>query len=437
MNPLASQLNEIIVKANPHILEMLSDVGKNLFFPKGILAQSAEAKEKAHRLNATIGIAKEAGRPMVLQSVMDSIYGMEPEESLTYAPSYGLPELRAKWRDALYGKNSSLAGKTISLPVVANGITHSISLVADIWIDPEDVVLLPDMMWGNYNMILSVRKKAVIRQYRLFTKEGGYDVDALAASLAAEAQKRDKIIVLLNFPHNPTGYTVTEKEADRIADVLTGIAESGTNVIAVCDDAYFGLVYEEGILKESIFSRLIDRHERLLAIKLDGATKENYVWGLRVGFVTYGCPAGNDPALFYDALERKTAGCVRGNISNCSHLSQTIVLKSLLDPAYHAQKQEKFDLMSRRAKAVKAVLADDKYDPAWDVYPFNSGYFMCIRLKTVNAEKLRVHLLDKYGIGLISLGDTDLRVAFSCLEESDIRELFDTVLSGVKDLEKA
>lgn len=437
MNPLASQLNEIIEKVNPHVLEMLSDVGKNLFFPKGILAQSAEAKEKAHRLNATIGIAKEAGRPMVLQSVMDSISGMEPEESLTYAPSYGLPELRAKWRDAMYGKNPSLAGKTISLPVSANGITHSISLVADIWIDPEDVVLLPDMMWGNYNMILSVRKKAVIRQYRLFTKEGGYDVDALAASLAAEAQKRDKIIVLLNFPHNPTGYTVTEKEADRIADVLTRVAQSGTNVIAVCDDAYFGLVYEEGILKESIFSRLIDRHERLLAIKLDGATKENYVWGLRVGFVTYGCPAGNDPALFYDALERKTAGCVRGNISNCSHLSQTIVLKSLLDPSYHAQKQEKFDLMSRRARALKTVLADDKYNPAWDVYPFNSGYFMCIRLKTVNAEKLRVHLLDKYGIGLISLGDTDLRVAFSCLEESDIRELFDSVLAGVKDLEKA
>ncbi|MFO8112220.1 MAG: aminotransferase class I/II-fold pyridoxal phosphate-dependent enzyme [Desulfosalsimonadaceae bacterium] len=436
MNPLASQLNEIIENANPHILEMLSDVGKNLFFPKGILSQSAEAKEKAHRLNATIGIAKEAGRPMVLQSVMDSISGMEPEESLTYAPSYGLPELRAKWRDAMYGKNPSLDGKTISLPVAANGITHAISLVGDIWVDPEDVILLPDMMWGNYNMILSVRRKAVIRQYRLFTEDGGYDVDALAESLKREAQNRDKIIVLLNFPHNPTGYTVTEEEADRIAGVLTSVAENGTNVIVVCDDAYFGLVYDDGILKESIFSRLTDRHERLLAIKLDGATKENYVWGLRVGFITYGCPAGKDPALFYDALERKTAGCVRGNISNCSHLSQTIVLRSLLDPDYQAQKQEKHMLMSRRAKEVKDVLADPKYAAAWDVYPFNSGYFMCIRLKTLNAEKVRVHLLDKYGVGLIALGDTDLRVAFSCLEESDIRELFDTVLAAVQDLEK-
>jgi hypothetical protein len=38
-------------------------------------------------------------------------------------------------------------------------------------------------------------------------------------------------------------------------------------------------------------------------------------------------------------------------------------------------------------------------------------------------------------VGLISIGDKDLRIAFSCLEETDIPELFDIVLQGVKDLE--
>lgn len=60
---------------------------------------------------------------------------------------------------------------------------------------------------------------------------------------------------------------------------------------------------------------------------------------------------------------------------------------------------------------------------------------MCIRLKTVDAEALRSHILDTYGVGLISIGQTDLRVAFSCLEEDDIQELFDIVLKGVEDLE--
>ena len=92
--------------------------------------------------------------------------------------------------------------------------------------------------------------------------------------------------------------------------------------------------------------------------------------------------------------------------------------------------------MKARAQEVRRVLADPKYAEAWDVYPFNSGYFMCLKLKTVDAEPLRVHLLDKYGVGLIALGKTDLRVAFSCLEKEDTRELFDTVLQGVEDLSK-
>jgi len=59
MNPLAVELNEMLSQSNPYVLEILSDLGKNLFFPKGILTQSAEAKEKAHKFNATIGITTE------------------------------------------------------------------------------------------------------------------------------------------------------------------------------------------------------------------------------------------------------------------------------------------------------------------------------------------------------------------------------------------
>lgn len=434
MNPIAEQLNEVISGENQHLTEMLSDVGKNLFFPKGILSQSAEAKEKATRLNATIGIAKQEGRAMVLPSVMRSVCGMEAENSVTYAPSFGIPELRRQWREAVYEKNPSLAGKEISLPVAVNGITHAISIFADIWTDPGDVVVVPDMMWGNYNMIFNVRNKVRLSRYPIFTPEGGYNVDALAECVKKEAENNEKVIVLLNFPHNPTGYSVTESEADRIMEALAAVAEAGTNVIVACDDAYFGLFYEQEVLCESVFAKLCGAHPRLLAVKLDGATKENYVWGLRVGFVTYGALAESDPGRLYDALERKTAGCVRGNISNSSHLSQSIVLRSMRDENFQAEKQAKFELLKSRAKKVKSVLADPGYASAWDVYPFNSGYFMCIRLKSVNAEKLRVHLLDNYGVGLIALGEHDLRVAFSCLEESEIRTLFDIVYQGVQDL---
>ena len=435
MNPIAQSLNQIIESGNPHLMKMLSDMGKNLFFPKGILSQSAEAKEKAYKLNATIGIATEKGRTMYFPSVMDSICNIRPKASITYAPSFGIPALRKAWQDSLFTKNPLLSGKIISLPVTTCGITHAISMFADMWIDPGDVIVFPEMMWGNYNMILNVRKGAVISHYPLFSANGGFNLAAFEETLRAEAEKHDKISVMLNFPNNPTGYSVTKEEGENIVKILTSIAEAGTNVIAVTDDSYFGLFYEDQVLKESLFASLCDRHPRLLAIKLDGATKENFVWGLRIGFITYGCRLNGDPLPVYDALERKTAGCIRGSISNASHLGQTIVLKSMQGDTFTAEKEEKFKILQNRARCVKKVLSDSKYKEAWDTYPFNSGYFMCIRLKSVNAETLRLHLLEKYGVGLISIGDKDLRIAFSCLEESEIPELFNIILQGIQDIE--
>lgn len=437
MNPLAQELNEVIVRGNPAIEAMLSRVGRQLFFPKGILSQSAEAKEKAHRINATIGIAKESGHTMCFESVMANLQGIRASQSLTYAPSFGLPALRQCWQEDLFAKNPSLAGKTVSLPVVTCGITHAISIFADVWLDPGDVVLLPDMMWGNYNMILNVRKGARLSQYALFDEQGGFNLAAFEAAVTREAQANAKITILLNCPQNPTGYTISTREGDAIADILARVAEQGTHVVVVLDDAYFGLFYEEETMKESLFAKLCGRHANLLAIKLDGATKEYFVWGLRIGFITYGLHCEGDAARLYDALERKTAGCVRGNISNASHLSQTLLLQAMTDPRISAEKKEKFETLKARALKVKSVLADEKYAAAWDVYPFNSGYFMCLKLKTVQAEPLRVHLLDKYGVGLIALGKHDLRVAFSCIDVDQIQELFDIVLQGIADLEGA
>jgi len=182
-------------------------------------------------------------------------------------------------------------------------------------------------------------------------------------------------------------------------------------------------------------SAILNLHKRVLAIKLDGATKEEFVWGFRIGFLTYGPgDAENDPALF-EALEKKTLGAIRSGISNSPHPSQSIVYKALESPSFPEEKRQKFEALKARCLKIKEVLKDPKYADAFSVYPFNSGYFMCIRLKTVEAESLRKHLLSEYGLGVISMGKEDLRIAFSCLEVDQIEEVFDTIYQGIKDLE--
>ncbi len=432
MNKLAEDLNQTILTNAPDVFNMLSSLGKELYFPKGILSQSAEAKQKATRYNATIGIAKEGAEAMHLSSVMKQFSGHLPNEVLPYAPTTGKPELRNKWMEQMLIKNPTLKNKSVSLPIVTSGITHGLSLAADLFVDRGDVLLLPQQFWGNYNMIFGVKHGANVKHYGFFSQNGGFDTDALRRS-ALEYASSGKLIVILNFPNNPTGYSVTKSEAKAIRDVLIEVAEGGCNVVAVCDDSYFGLFYEDNVCKESVFAYLANQHPRLLAVKLDGATKEDYVWGFRVGFITFATAAGNSEV--YDALEKKTGGAIRGNISNCPHISQTIVLKAMLSEKYNEEKLHKFSTMKTRAAKVKEVLSNKCYSTAWTPYPFNSGYFMCIRLNNIKAEAFRQRLLEKYGVGVIATGESDIRIAFSCVEVDDIPALFELMFECAQEMQ--
>ena len=428
MNDIAQDLNNQILQENPYVYELLSNLGKSLYYPKGILTQSAEANQSAYRFNATIGIAIENGQPMFLPLIQETLSHYAPKDIYPYAPPAGKPELRQLWRDKMLQENPSLKDKIFSNPIVTNALTHGLSLVADLFVDENDPIVLPDKLWGNYNYIFGVRRGAKNITFPFYTKEGAFNTPGLKEALLFK-QDHGKAVVLLNFPNNPTGYTPNEQEAAEIVQVLREVAEQGMNLVVVTDDAYFGLFYENSIT-ESMFARIANIHPRILAIKLDGATKEDYMWGFRVGFITY---ASKYPAVL-NALEKKTAGIIRGTISSSCHPTQTFLIKALQSSDYRTQKQVKFQLLKNKANKVKQILEHEEYNDAWDYYPFNSGYFMCLKLKRVDAEVLRMHLLAHYGVGVISLGTSDLRVAFSCIEEQDLKHLFDLIYQGVQDL---
>ena len=118
-----------------------------------------------------------------------------------------------------------------------------------------------------------------------------------------------------------------------------------------------------------------------------------------------------------------------------SHLSQSLVLAALRSPGLADERRQKLETLRARAQKVREVAYREIYRDSWDVYPFNAGYFMCVRIKGVDAEALRVHLLEEQGVGLISLGKTDIRVAFSCLELEEIEPLFQLVHDAVQALQ--
>lgn len=433
LRPLAEELNEILQEENPHLFSMLSELGRRLYFPKGILAQSAEAKEKAYRCDATIGIAREQGHAMGLPSIMKYFAGLTTDEVLPYAPALGRPDLRKKWREDLLRKNPSLQGKSFSLPIVTSGVTHALSIVGDLFVDKGDVILLPDKFWENYELLFGVRYQAQLAVYPFFHSSGGFSMEALRQALATRAGSW-KTVLIFNFPNNPTGYSITTREADQIVALLREAAEEGRNLVVVTDDAYFGLFYDEAVYPESLFARLAGLHERIVAVKVDGPTKEEFVWGFRTGMLTFSTRAFLSDETLYSTLEKKVAGAIRSTISNCSHPAQTILARALQDEAIADQREAKKQMLQARAHRVAEVLHNPKFAPYWEVYPFNSGYFMCLRLKGLDAETFRKHLLLQHGIGVIADGARDIRFAFSGIDEEEIEGVFETMAQAAREL---
>ena len=422
MNPLASKLNKTLGDA----AAFLSREGRRMYFPYGgILGQGAEAKACA--INATVGMAfEEDGSPLVMDCFANQVN--LGRKAFLYAGSFGLPQLRTRWKELQIAKNPSLKGVSYSNPVVMHALTHGIRIVAELFADPSDRLVAPDLFWDNYALIFSEAVGTPMETFNMFRK-GAFDAAAMKAALMKPGKKK---ILILNFPNNPTGYTATIEDAKRIIAAVKAAARAGKKIVVVLDDAYFGLVYEKGIHAESLFAEFAALHENVLAIKLDGTTKEDYVWGLRVGFISFAFKGATAAQL--KALEDKAAGIVRSGISNSSSLGQHLALAAYDDKGYAAQKRQKYSVLHRRYVEIRRILAKHpEYAEVFEPMPFNSGYFMCVKPKGVAAEDVRRHLIAKYSTGVIVLSGL-IRLAFSTVPTAKLPKLFANVAAAIKEL---
>lgn len=429
INPLAQELNDALKGTTPG--ELLSDVGTRLYFPKGIIAQSAEAKKLGKTANGTIGTTVVEGKPIMLPSIKKYVPDLTSSELVGYAPTAGNPDLRAMWKESIIRKNPLLKDKKFSLPVVVPGLTAGISYLADLFLDETKPLVAADPSWDNYVLIAEARRNAKFVQFKMF-KDGKFNIEGLKETMQKQAES-GSVRILLNFPQNPSGYSPTSGEAKQLVSIVKEIAEKGAKVMVWCDDAYFGLNYEDNIEKQSLFAYLCDLHENVLAAKIDGPTKEDFVWGFRTGFITFGCKGLSDAQ--YEALVKKLMAAIRSSVSCAATPSQSLILKAASDGKLEEEKAEFRKILERRYKLVRDFVSthESKFIKP---LPFNSGYFMSFDTMSIDAEKLRQKLLNDRGIGTISIDAKTLRVAFSSLDEEKINIVYQAIYDIADELGK-
>ena len=426
---LARRLDKVF--SNTIIDRVLSRYGQRVYFPQGIVAQSQEAGTLAHFANATAGVALEKKHYMT-HRVFDEFSKIVSTDGMVgYAPTAGDPALRQAWWDEVVRKNPPLASLVCSLPVITAGLTHALAVAADLFLDSEDTIIVPSPCWDNYEQILGVRHGGVVIHPPLFDSNLRFTSQALGESICSAKTK--KVFIVLNFPNNPSGYTPLQGQMEDLRDCLVACAEAGKELVAVIDDAYFGLFHEETIYPYSLFSLLAHAHENILAIKCDAATKEALVWGFRIGFITYAAKGLKE--AHYDALVQKTMGVIRSSVSSCSRIGQSLLLAAMQQAQYREDITHVTTEMTRRYRVVQEAIKQQKSTPVLQPLPFNSGYFCAFRCKG-NAEDLRRDLLEKHRIGTVALGGDLLRVAYASVDAELLPAVIERVYRSAKTLWK-
>jgi len=409
----AQTLNATLESHHPAAAACLSRVGKRMFFPMGIPAQAGEAKSAA--INATIGqLTDGRGSALPLPAISKHIANLSLEQTTLYTPQGGNKDLRAAW----LAKLKTTGDGPMTLPFCTVGLTHGLSLLADLFVDEETDVLLPNPGWGNYDLIFGVRGGGRIHRYPVL-KNDQFAHDAIDDALSAIDTKG---VLVLNFPGNPTGYTPTAAELKPWIDAIQRCTKP---MVVICDDAYHGFLYESGLQERSVFHELSQtpRHNVLTA-KVDGATKEMCFFGGRVGFVTF----GTDGATA-DALEAKLKGMARANISTASATSQAMVLSALNNPNLASQQSELLELGRDRYLCLKDALSK----AGLSCSPFNSGFFALVPVNG-DVDALRKRLL-KRGVGVVAFPQHKaIRIAFSSTAIEDIPVLVTTIAEEIENL---
>ena len=415
-------------------MSFFSKLGENIILPQDVLIQSKETSIVPNAVNATIGIATDNKKALSLPTINEVIKELSTTEYLPYSPTPGLLKIRELWKEKILKENRTINSKYLSLPMVTTGITQGIDIVANLFSEKDDALLLPNLFWQNYAQIFTIKLGNNIYKYNQFDSENNFNLADFKHTLYNI--KENKISIILNFPNNPTGYTPSTEELTQLVSIIDVFAKENPNknLIIISDDAYFGLFFEENHQTPTLSAtyKLVDNNN-CLVVKLDGITKEYYGWGLRVGFITY---YTSDDELRKIVLE-KTQGYLRSTTSSPSNLSQQIALRLLESSQVKQEKTYNDSIIEGRYRILKEAIAKYNLDDDVTILPFNSGYFFTIKMpEHIDAHKFRLKFLNNYKYGVYSMDNSHIRIAFSCLDKELIPDLIKNFKLCIKEFSK-
>ena len=327
-----------------------------------------------------------------------AIYGLERGRT-SYTSNLGLPKLRQAICVSLE-KHFHVAYNPINEILIAVGVSEAMDLAFRALINPGDEIIYHEPCYVSYSPSIAMAHGIPVAVS--CRPEDNFSVTAEAIEKAITP--RSKALVL-NFPTNPTGGTMSRAELQRIADVA-----KRHNLFIITDEIYSELTFEGEHVSIASLPGMKER-----TIFLHGFSKAYAMTGFRIG---YAC----GPAEIIEAMMR---------IHQYSMLCASIIgQEAALEAIQHgepdtAAMREQYRM--RRNFIVKAF-----NDMGLTCHlPRGSFYaFPCIRSTGLSSKEFAIQLLETEKVACVP------GTAFGATGEGFLRCCFATSLDKIEEATK-
>ena len=250
-----------------------------------------------------------------------------------YAPMPGISSLRK----AIAAKTERLQGRSLNIDTeitVCTGATEGLFSAITAIVRSGDEVIILDPAYDSYEPAIELAG-GITKRVPLLLDENGFDFHPDWQRLGDTLNDKTRLIVL-NFPHNPTGAILSTDDLDTLADLVRD-----TNCYLLSDEVYEHIVFD-GEPHRSLLSH-DELWERSMVVSSFGKTFHATGW--KLGY----CAAPADLSAEFRKVHQFTtfsvstpmqcgvADFLKDNLAFCENL-----------PAFYQTKRDRFcDLLAQ------------------------------------------------------------------------------------------
>lgn len=393
-------------------------------FNISLLANKAK-KEDKEIINATLGSLYDENNTLVtLKSFYNSYKNLDNIALAKYSSSItGNIEYKNTIKEfVLEDKFKNLKAEVIA----TSGGTGAIYLAINNLLDPYQKIIIPDIGWTNYETIAKENNLSIIK-YKMFDEDNNFNLENLKEKIIDSLTTQNKALLIINSPlHNPTGYTIKEKDIKELVRFINNDCNN-KEVIILNDIAYIDYSFNLNKAK-NYFSILDTLDSNALLVLTYSCSKTFTAYGMRLGALIFLHKEESILEYLFNAFN-KSCRSIYSNINNGAMMNVVNVLLNQ-KKEFLEEKGYYISLLKKRA----SIFIKEAKDNNLDLYPYDEGFFITLKINSNNLDKYH-NLLLKNNIYTIKVHN-GIRIALCSLslkESFKLPKILKEILNKVKD----